>query len=55
MEVLKMSKPVKAFRLDEKLVDKAKAAGIDLPNLFEAAMAKALKVKQCPYCGHKNK
>jgi len=50
-----MSKPVKAFRLDEELVDKSRDAGIDLAALFEAAMAKALKVKQCPYCGHKTK
>jgi post-segregation antitoxin (ccd killing protein) len=44
-------KPVASFRLDETLVKKAKAKGLDLPALFEATLAKFLKDKRCPYCG----
>lgn len=46
-----MSKPPKSFRIDPELVDKAKKQGLDLTKLIEAAIAKALKDKRCPYCG----
>lgn len=47
-----MTKPQRSFRLDPELLEKAKRAGFDLVALFEAAMAKAVKDKRCPYCGN---
>ena len=44
-------KPVKSFRIDQDLIDQAKALGIDITKLIEAALAKAVKDKKCPYCG----
>ena len=45
-----MNKPPKSFRLDPKLIERCKRVKLDLPKMFEAAMAKALKDKICPYC-----
>ncbi len=44
-------KPVKSFRIDQGLIDEAKRLGIDVTKLIEAALAKAIKTKKCPYCG----
>lgn len=44
-------KPVKSFRIDQDLIDKARGLGIDVTKLIEAALAKAIKEKKCPYCG----
>ncbi len=44
-------KPVKSFRIDQGLIDRAKKLEIDIPKLIEAALAKAVKDKKCPYCG----
>ena len=46
-----MSKPPKSFRLDPHLLAQAEKAGLNLTFLFEAAIAKAIKDKKCPYCG----
>ncbi len=48
-----MEKPVLSIRIDEELVKKAKKSGINLPAFIEAALAKAIKEKKCPYCGAK--
>lgn len=45
-------KPVKSFRIDPKLIEDAKSKGLDITKIIEAALAKALKTKKCPYCGN---
>ena len=45
-----MRKPVKSWRIDGELADRARAAGLNVPDIIEAALAAALKEKQCPYC-----
>lgn len=51
----KKYKPVSSYRLDNELVKAAKAHDINLPALFEASIAKALKIDKCPYCGRRRK
>lgn len=48
-------KPVKSFRIDERLLEDAKKAGLNVAQIIEAALAKALKDKRCPFCGEKIK
>lgn len=48
-----MTKPVKSFRIDPVLLEKAKKAGLNVAEIIEAALAKALKEKRCPYCRKK--
>lgn len=48
-------KPVKSFRIDQDLIDRAKELGIDITKLIEAALAKVVKDKKCPYCGVRKK
>lgn len=48
-------KPATSVRLDPYLVEEARKAGIPLSELFEAALAKVLKDKKCPYCGQRRK
>jgi post-segregation antitoxin (ccd killing protein) len=50
-----MSKPVKSFRIDQDLIDKAKELGLDVAKIIENALSKAVKSKKCPYCGEKYK
>lgn len=44
-------KPNKSFRIDPILLEKAKQEHLDVVKIFEAALAKAVKDKKCPYCG----
>lgn len=46
-----MPKPKYSHRLDEVLMDKAKAKGLNVARLIEAMLVKVLKDKRCPYCG----
>jgi len=46
-----MTKPVRSFRLDPSLIANAEKLGINLTDFFEAALAKVVKEKKCPYCG----
>lgn len=48
-------KPNKSFRIDPELIEKAKKANLPIVEIFEAALAKALKEKKCPYCGQELK
>lgn len=48
-------KPVKSFRIDQKLIDEAKRLEIDVTKLIEAALAKAVNDNRCPYCGETKK
>lgn len=48
-------KPVKSFRIDQDLIDKAKELGLDVAKIIEGALSKAVKSKKCPYCGKKYK
>lgn len=50
-----MTKPPKSFRIDPELIDKAIKAGLPIVEIFEAALANALKTKKCPYCGQEIK
>jgi post-segregation antitoxin (ccd killing protein) len=43
-------KPTRSFRIEQALIDKAKAAGLDITMIAEAAIAKAVNDKRCPYC-----
>lgn len=44
-------KPNKSFRINPELLDAAKKANLPMAQIFEAALAKILKDKRCPYCG----
>ncbi len=44
-------KEVLSIRIDPDLKKKAKRSGLDLGAIIEAALAKFLKEKKCPYCG----
>lgn len=46
-------KPVKSFRIDQELIDKAKDLGLDVAKIIEDALSKAVKSKKCPCCGNK--
>lgn len=46
-------KPVKSFRIDQKILDQAKKLGLNISQIVEAAIAKAVKDKRCPFCGKK--
>lgn len=46
-------KPVKSFRIDQELIDKAKELGLDISKIIESALEKAVKSNKCPYCGSK--
>jgi len=46
-------KPNKSFRIDPILLARAKELGLSTTEIFEAALAKVLKDKKCPYCGNK--
>lgn len=48
-------KPTRSYRIDETLLEKAQALGLDVTMLFEAALAKAVGDKRCPYCGQELK
>jgi len=48
-------KPVYSIRLDKKLIEKARAKGLDITKIVEVAIAKALNFKKCPYCGRSKK
>ena len=48
-----MTKPNTTLRLDPELVAMARASGINLISLTEAAIKKALNVKSCSVCGAK--
>lgn len=45
-----MTKPVSSFRIDPELLKKAHEAGLSVIDIIEAALAKALEYKKCPYC-----
>ena len=45
----------KTFRIDERLLDEVRKKGLDLNIIVEAAIARALKDKKCPYCNQKLK
>jgi hypothetical protein len=44
-------KKLRSFRVDEVILDALKKAGLDANRIVEAALAKAVKAKKCPYCG----
>lgn len=48
-------KPTRSFRIDPKLLDKAKDLNLDVTAIFESALAKAVADKRCPYCGQEIK
>lgn len=48
-----MEKPPRSFRIDPDLLDRAAAQGVDVTQIFEAALAKAVKDKRCPYCNQR--
>ncbi len=45
-----MSKPTTSFRLDPRLVKKARDMDLDLTAILEAAIAVATRTHRCPYC-----
>ena len=45
-----MARKVYTFRLDEELVEDARASGLDLRHVFEKTLEKHLKTKRCPTC-----
>lgn len=47
-----MNKPKQTFsvRLDEELVEAAREEELNLSEIFNAALAKAVESKKCPYC-----
>jgi hypothetical protein len=45
-----MEKPNKSFRLSPALLEKAKAIDLPITEIFEAALASALKHDECPFC-----
>jgi len=45
-----MTKPASAFRLDPVLLEKTRKMGINLVELFEAALADAVSHGKCPFC-----
>jgi post-segregation antitoxin (ccd killing protein) len=45
-------KPVFSFRLDQDLVRKVRASGIDITSVITASLEKTIKQKKCPTCGH---
>ena len=52
---MKTPKEVFSARLDSRLIEQARISGVDLPSLFEAAIANLFKEKKCPYCGEYKK
>jgi len=49
------AKEVTSVRVDPDLKTKAEAAGLNLGQVLNEALAKALKEKKCPTCGQKIK
>ena len=47
----KKPRVITAFKIDPELLAEAKKQNIQLRPIIEAAIAKVLKVKKCPYCG----
>lgn len=48
-----MAKVTHTSRIEESDLDLALKKGLDLPNLFREALAKALRTNRCPTCGHR--
>lgn len=52
---VKQPKPARSFRIDQALLDEARAQGLDVAKLFEDALAQAVGAHKCPVCGSKLK
>jgi post-segregation antitoxin (ccd killing protein) len=48
-------KPTRSIRMEQELLDKVKDLGLDLTEICEAAVAKAVGDLKCPYCGQRMK
>ncbi len=51
----KQPKAARSFRIDQALLDEARAQGLDVAKLFEDALAQAVGAHKCPVCGSKIK
>lgn len=48
-------KKTRSFRINPDILEKLKSLGIDPNEIVEAALAKAVGDKRCPYCSQKIK
>jgi hypothetical protein len=48
-------KQLKSFRLDQEILNKAKALSLPLAKIIEDALLKVINEKKCPCCGAKIK
>lgn len=46
------AKPTYSFRLDPKLIEKARQSHLDVKKLFEKTLSKAVDEEKCPCCGN---